>query len=104
MSGDADADKDGRISVLEAFTYAQKEVVRAYESERKLLTEHAQVSGDTVLARTIAFGGVSANSDPRVIALVRERQTLELQAFATLRAKKASMDSTALCSLTSSVC
>jgi hypothetical protein len=93
VSGDADADKDGRISVLEAFTYAQKEVVRSYESERKLMTEHAQVS-DTVLARTIAFGGASANTDPRVIALVRERQTLELQ-VATLRAKKATMDSTA---------
>jgi hypothetical protein len=93
VSGEADADKDGRISVLEAFAYAQKEVARAYEAERKLQTEHAQVS-DTVLARTIAFGGVSASTDPRVIALVRERQALELQVV-DLRAKKASMDSTA---------
>ena len=31
-SDEADADKDGRVSVLEAFTYARKEVERAYET------------------------------------------------------------------------
>ena len=39
----ADADKDGRVSVLEAFDYARREVARAYESENHLLTEHAQL-------------------------------------------------------------
>jgi hypothetical protein len=92
VSGEADADKDGRISVMEAFGFAQKEVVRAYESEKKLLTEHAVVS-DSALARTIAFGGAGSSSDPRVVALVAERQALESK-VAVLRAKKASMDST----------
>ena len=93
VSGEADADKDGRISVLEAFTFAQKEVARSYENDRKLQTEHAVVS-DSALARTIAFGGAKASDDPRVIALVAERQALESQ-VAELRARKATMDSTA---------
>ncbi|HEX6048166.1 MAG TPA: hypothetical protein VFZ21_02825, partial [Gemmatimonadaceae bacterium] len=37
----ADADKDGRVSVLEAYEYARREVARAFEQENHLLTEHA---------------------------------------------------------------
>lgn len=88
---EADADKDGRVSVFEAFSYAKKEVARAYETDNKMLTEHAILS-DTTLARTVAFGGARASSDPRVVALVGERQELESQVVA-LRARKASMDS-----------
>jgi uncharacterized caspase-like protein len=91
--GDADADKDGRISVWEIFDYTKKEVARAYENEKKLLTEHAVLS-DTSLARSIAFGGIAASSDPRIRALVAERSQLETD-VAALRARKATMDSTA---------
>ncbi len=88
--GEADADKDGRVSVFEAFTFAKKEVERAYESDNRMLTEHAVLS-DSALARTIAFGGARPSDDPRVAALVAERQALESQ-VAALRARKASMD------------
>ena len=37
----ADADKDQRVSVLEAFTYARREVERFYEKGHLLVTEHA---------------------------------------------------------------
>ena len=37
----ADADKDGRVSILEAFGYAAREVEREYEGDNQLLTEHA---------------------------------------------------------------
>ena len=37
----ADADKDSRISMLEAFGYALREVQREYEGDNQLLTEHA---------------------------------------------------------------
>lgn len=40
-SEDADTDKDGRISVLEAFEYARQSVARSYEEDDLLLTEHA---------------------------------------------------------------
>jgi hypothetical protein len=91
-TGEADADKDGRVSVYEAFDYAKKEVARLYEVDNKMLTEHAALS-DTAMARTVAFGGKSGSTDPRVVALVAERQDLESQ-VAALRARKATTDST----------
>jgi len=91
-TAEADADKDGRVSVYEAFDYAKKEVGRLYEVDNKMLTEHAVLS-DTTMARTVAFGGKSGSSDPRVVALVAERQELESQ-VAALRARKATTDPT----------
>jgi len=90
---DSDADKDGRISVTEAFRYAVTEVARAYESTKRMQTEHAQVS-DTILARSVAFGAPLAPVDPKVASLIAERQTLEAE-VARLRSKKSSMDSAA---------
>ncbi len=86
----ADADKDGRVSVLEAFRFATREVARAYESTKRMQTEHAQLS-DSLLARAVAFGGAASSTDPRVVALVAERQALEAE-VAALRVRKASMD------------
>lgn len=40
-SAGADHDKDERISMLEAFEFARREVRRSYESEKRLLIEHA---------------------------------------------------------------
>ena len=114
----ADADKDGRVSVLEAFDYARREVARAYESENHLLTEHAQLddngdkkgtaapdakSADGSLARRVFLGGRAgsvtaavhaASNDPRVAALEREKDSIETK-LDSLRRRKASMDSTA---------
>jgi hypothetical protein len=42
----SDLNKDGRISLLEAFQYAQSEVVRYYESQNLLATEHALLDDD----------------------------------------------------------
>ncbi len=114
----ADADKDGRVSVLEAYEYARREVARAYEQENRLLTEHAQLddngdkkgtaapdtrSADGALARRVFLGGRAgsvaaaaraASSDPRVASLEREKDALEAR-IDSLRRRKASMDSTA---------
>lgn len=92
-TAEADADKDGRVSVIEAFSYAKKEVARVYEADNRMLTEHATLTDSTV-ARTVAFGGAQASTNPKIIALVAERQALESQ-VATLRAKKASMETAA---------
>ena len=40
---DADANKDGRISVAEAFAFTKTQIAKAYESSNRLLTEHAQL-------------------------------------------------------------
>jgi hypothetical protein len=111
FAGDAaDADKDDRISLLEAYRYAQREVVRVYERDNRLLTEHARLEddgdgrgtaapdgeqGDGRLARRFAFGGgavaVRAESDTVLAALLRERGTLERK-IEVLRARKDSME------------
>lgn len=119
----ADTDKDGRVSLLEAFVFARREVARLYERERHLLTEHALLDddgdgrgteeptatiGDGKLARAFMLGGrtvargsaaagradVSTSADPRAAKLIAERDSLE-RAVATLRGRKASMAATA---------
>jgi len=90
---EADADKDGRVSVLEAFRFTTREVAKAYETTGRLQTEHAQLS-DSLRATTVSFGKVVVSSDPKVAALVAERQALESE-VAALRAKKGTMDAAA---------
>jgi hypothetical protein len=43
---DADGDKDGRLSVFEAFEYARREVARLYQRDQRLQTEHALLDAD----------------------------------------------------------
>jgi len=106
----ADADKNKRISVLEAFLYAKGEVARAYEREGLLATEHAllddngdrQGSADPTptgtdgkLAAALSVGSTEAAvplpADPKVRALVLEQRELERRVEA-LRLLKDSMD------------
>jgi hypothetical protein len=69
---------------------ADREVVRSYETAGTMRTEHAVLS-DTILAGRLAFGPPPAGSDdPRVRALIAERQALEAQ-LATLRGRKEQM-------------
>jgi hypothetical protein len=93
----ADVDKDQRVSVLEAFNYASREVARAYESEGKLLTEHA-ILDDEQVARSLFLSGSAGatlaeatSSDPQLAALYQEKRALEEQ-VAQLRSRKDEMD------------
>jgi hypothetical protein len=92
--GAADIDKDGALSLLEAYAYTVREVAREYESDNRLLTEHARLT-DSTLARQFVFGGPSeaAPSDPATRALMEKKRSLESQ-IAALRGRKAQMDST----------
>lgn len=92
-SDEADADKDGRLSVLEAFRYARGEVTKSYEKTNRMLTEHAVLS-DSIGAARITFGRKATTDNPKVAALIAERQALESQ-VAALRARKASMEAAA---------
>lgn len=118
-SGDvADADKDGRLSLLEAYIYARREVAREYESANQLQSEHAMLDDDGdgkgtaepgahttdgALASRFFLGegapaadvvaGATSN-DPRVAALLHHRDSLSAK-IGALRRRKASMDSTA---------
>ena len=101
-SDTADADKNKRVSILEAFNFAKAEVARAYEKQGLLATEHAllddngdkegsqapgvaskdgKVSPDGKVAGILSFGAASAGlpSDPKLRALYQERLDLERQ-------------------------
>jgi hypothetical protein len=88
-SNEADADKDGRTTVMESFVFARREVAKHYETARQLLTEHAVVS-DSLLAMRTVYAAAASSADPRVVALVAERKALEEQ-VERLKARKASM-------------
>jgi hypothetical protein len=48
----ADSDKNGRVSVLEAFTFATREVARSYTEQATLQSEHAILDDSDALARS----------------------------------------------------
>ena len=104
----ADADKDGRVSLLEAFLYAKRETARAYAADNRLLTEHAMLDddgdqqgsaapgaegADGALARTVFLGAAPAAfaaGDARAAELLAEKRGLE-ERIAALRGRKSSM-------------
>ena len=97
----ADRDRNGHVSIGEAFEYAKAKVVQAFQQKGLLLTEHATMDegagGDNRLAATIFLGTGRAEdavavdtSDPAMRALVDERNAIEQQ-IAGLKLKKPSM-------------
>ena len=111
LSGEeADADKNRRVTMLEAFQFAKAAVQRAYDKEGLLSTEHAVLddNGDKVgspdPSTTAADGKVAAllaigsaadamplPADPTLRALVLERRDLEHR-VESLRLLKENMD------------
>ena len=110
---DADLDKDNRVSLLEAFQYANREVERTYSSGGTLRTEHAllddngdgegsqepdPITGDGALARGFFFEAASisilagpVSDDPELIALYDEKTRIETS-INELRAIREEMD------------
>jgi hypothetical protein len=99
----ADTDKDARVSLLEAFRYADAETKRFYEADGKLATEHAQLADEGQLARRFfltagapgapgASGRASGNT--RLAGLYAEQFALDEQIQA-LKKRKAGMTSDA---------
>jgi hypothetical protein len=106
----ADVDKNKRVSVLEAFDYARREVAAAYERQGIILTEHALLddTGDKEgsaepaadgkegrLAALVSLGTAGEDAalpgDPKIRALYEERRALERR-VESLRLMKDSMD------------
>ncbi|HEY4322071.1 MAG TPA: hypothetical protein VGM77_12960 [Gemmatimonadales bacterium] len=93
-SGDADADKDGVVTVAEAFHYAVSRVAQSYDATKRMLTEHAVIADSSHLASATGFGGRASSADPRVTALLGQRRAIQLQVD-SLHRLKPTMDSTA---------
>jgi hypothetical protein len=96
----ADRDRNGRVSVLEAFDYAKAKVAKAFEQDGTLATEHATLddgsngtlAGALFLATSAAVAAVTLDmTNPAIRDLVRERDALEQQ-VAGLRLRKSGMD------------
>lgn len=107
----ADIDRDGRVSLREAYTYARAEVSRYYDSENQIQTEHATLIDEGVtsapdggeprspaggLADTFAFGrtttaDVPDTDDPELQRLYDERAEIQSR-IEELRAREASLD------------
>ena len=106
---EADADKNKRVSVLEAFRYAKGEVAKAYEREGLLATEHALLDdngdkegsadpmptgADGKMASLQSLGSAAdaaLPADPKLRALYIERRDLERR-VESLRLLKESME------------
>jgi hypothetical protein len=107
---EADADKNRRVTMLEAFQFAKAAVQRAYDKEGLLSTEHAVLddNGDragstdpstagpdgkvaSLLAIGSAADAASLPADPKLRALVLEQRDMEHR-VESLRLLKESMD------------
>jgi hypothetical protein len=94
----ADRDRNGHVSIAEAFEYSKTKVTQAFQQKGLILTEHATLddSGEGRVASTVFLGtGRAASaqvdtSDPAIKALVDERDAIEQQ-IAGLRLRKTSM-------------
>ena len=93
----ADLDKDGRVSVWEAFEFARIEVVREYETSNRIATEHPVLDDngdgegstelaeapDGAFARTMflaadpTLAAARATDDPALKALLGQKADLE---------------------------
>ncbi len=106
----ADRDKDGRVSILEAFDYARREVRREFEADKRILTEHALLddngdgdgSGDGSGAPGVAAGDGAlasrvhlapppriADLPPRLAARIARQRELETAIGALKRRRDA---------------
>ena len=96
----ADRDRNGHVSIAEAFEYAKMKVVQAFQQKGLLLTEHATMDdgGEGRLAATMFLGigraeGTLAvdTSDPAMKKLVDEKDAIDQQ-IAALKLKKGAID------------
>lgn len=110
VNGTADVDKDGRVSMLEAFLHAAREVEREYASSSRLQTEHAVLDdngdgeGSSAPGAAAADGRLAAtrflapaatavtSGSPGSDSLLAERRRVEL-ALEELRSRRADMQS-----------
>jgi hypothetical protein len=91
---EADRNRDGRVSVREAFDYARNKVTQAYQQKGLLLTEHAALEDghDGNFADTLYLQSRRVSTtDPALRALLEEKQGLEDEITA-LKLRKPSMD------------
>ena len=96
---EADRDRNGRVSMQEAFDFAAAKVKAAYEKEGHILTEHAalddssqgKLAASLYLAPERSRTAAAQTASPELRAALEQRDALERQVN-ELRLKKDSMD------------
>lgn len=91
----ADIDKDERVSMLEAFTFARRETRRAYDNQKQLSTEHAllddngdgegspepgEFEADGALANRVFLQqppSLALGASAKLVAMTQRKQVLE---------------------------
>jgi hypothetical protein len=101
----ADSDKNGRTSLFEAFTYANRMTADWYKGKGLLATEHPvfddngdgvghndAIEGDGALAKTFYLDSPAAlrSDDPELLALIKRKEQLE-RSVELLKARKSGM-------------
>ncbi len=89
-SSDADKDKDGSISVQEAYDYATRKVGESFKSDASIATEHARMVGDEAGRFVVSRLGTAAlfANDAQLAAMRTQQDGIE-QRIDQLRAQKA---------------
>jgi hypothetical protein len=85
----ADINKDGAVSLTEAFEYSKTEVARFYKQNNRIATESPVLTGNGAEAFVLRSARTNA-ADPAVQRLVAERTAIE-QRIAAHKTKKAGM-------------
>jgi hypothetical protein len=96
---EADKDRNGRVSVEEAFEFASQKVKDAYDRDKHIMTEHAvlddgnqgKLASTIYLAPDASKALIAQTSDPAMRALLEQQAALNRNIEA-LRVKKDSMD------------
>jgi len=109
VTAGADRDKDDRISMLEAFDFARREVRRSYDSDKRLLIEHAllddngdgegslepgEYEADGTLANRIYLQqphSAATGASQDLLAMQQRKQVLE-QSIRDLRRQRDTLD------------
>jgi len=95
----ADRDRNGHVSLAEAFEYAKAKVVQAFQQKGLLLTEHATMDdgseGQLASSMFLGIGRadstlIADTSDPAVKKLVDEKDAIDRQ-IAALKLRKGSL-------------
>ncbi|MGI9258539.1 MAG: C13 family peptidase [Gammaproteobacteria bacterium] len=90
-SDEADANKNGAITVQEAFEFAERKVADSYEGAGNLATEHPQLVGDTAGSFNVALLEARIATTAELEELIGELTVLEEQ-IEILRAQREEMD------------
>src|SRR5690606_10562375 len=82
-SEDADINKNGSVSVQEAFDYADRKVADYFSTAGRLATEHPQLRGENAprlnLARLDAAQQTPVSEDPEINRLIERRQQIDVE-------------------------